>query len=160
LWESLRDVVDNVPAPVSVTVKVQRPMLAKFLLLHGAELAAPPPQEPTDTESTDPVQLQVRFRSLGSAEQLLHSAPPSRSWSRPNCVTHWSAGLRRPSPCTKAPQQADSGHRPDASAREQAHDVTHPGRVLAHRIKTRLGGLLQRREQAVRVDSRNAPDRT
>lgn len=51
LWETLRDVVDNVPAPVSVTVKVQRSMLAKFLSLHGAELAAPPPQEPADTEN-------------------------------------------------------------------------------------------------------------
>jgi predicted DNA-binding transcriptional regulator YafY len=75
LWESLRHGVDNVPTPVSVTVQVQRRMLAKFLALHGAELAAPPPQEPADAESTDPVQLEVRFRSLGSAEQLLLFGP-------------------------------------------------------------------------------------
>ncbi len=75
LWESLRYRVDNVPTPVSVTVKVQRPMLAKFLALHGAELAAPPPQEPADTESTDPVRLEVRFHSLRLAEQLLLFGP-------------------------------------------------------------------------------------
>jgi predicted DNA-binding transcriptional regulator YafY len=74
LWESLRHGVDNVPGPLGVTVKVQRPVLARFLLLHGAELAAPPP-EPTGAESTDPVQLQVRFRSLASAEQLLLFGP-------------------------------------------------------------------------------------
>jgi len=48
-------------------VKVQRPM--------PAELAAPPPQEPADAESTDPVQLEVRFHSVGSAEQLLLFGP-------------------------------------------------------------------------------------
>ncbi|MGJ5894812.1 WYL domain-containing protein [Streptomyces sp. V2] len=75
LWESLRHRVDNVPTPVRVTVQVQRPMLAKFLALHGAELAAPPPREPADAESTDPVRLEVRFPSLGSAEQLLLFGP-------------------------------------------------------------------------------------
>ncbi|MET7355229.1 helix-turn-helix transcriptional regulator [Streptomyces mirabilis] len=75
LWETLRYGVDNVPTSVSVTVKVQRPMLAKFLALHSADIAAPPPQEPADAESIDPVQLQVRFNSLGSAEQLLLFGP-------------------------------------------------------------------------------------
>jgi predicted DNA-binding transcriptional regulator YafY len=45
------------------------------LILRGADLAAPPPQEPAAAESTDPAQLEVRFHSLGSAEQLLLFGP-------------------------------------------------------------------------------------
>ncbi|MEU5023293.1 helix-turn-helix transcriptional regulator [Streptomyces milbemycinicus] len=85
VWDTLRRRIDDIPAPVCVTVGVRREVLARFLRIHEADLApdAPVPdaQRPADeADSSDPERqladperelVELRFRSLGAAEALL-----------------------------------------------------------------------------------------
>jgi predicted DNA-binding transcriptional regulator YafY len=73
VWDSLRRRIDHIPTPIAVTVSVSRQILGRFLRVHRADLAGPPPAEPATEAGSDPerVRLQLQFRSLGAAEALL-----------------------------------------------------------------------------------------
>jgi predicted DNA-binding transcriptional regulator YafY len=73
VWDSLRRRIDDIPTPVTVTVSVSRQILGRFLRVHQADLAGPPPAEPATEPGSDPqrVRVQMQFRSLGAAEALL-----------------------------------------------------------------------------------------
>jgi predicted DNA-binding transcriptional regulator YafY len=73
VWDSLRRRIDDIPTPVAVTVSVRRQILGRFLRVHQADLAGPPPVEPATEAGSDPqrVRVQLQFRSLGAAEALL-----------------------------------------------------------------------------------------
>ena len=73
VWDSLRRQIDDIPTPVAVTVSVGRQILGRFLRVHQADLAGPPPAEPATEPGTKPqrVRVQLQFRSLGAAEALL-----------------------------------------------------------------------------------------
>jgi predicted DNA-binding transcriptional regulator YafY len=73
VWDSLRRRIDDIPTPVAVTVSVSRHILGRFLRVHQADLAGPPPAEPATEPGSDPqrVRVELQFRSLGAAEALL-----------------------------------------------------------------------------------------
>jgi predicted DNA-binding transcriptional regulator YafY len=73
VWDSLRRRIDDIPTPVAVTVSVSRQILGRFLRVHQADLAGPPPAEPATEAGSEPqrVRVQLQFRSLGAAEALL-----------------------------------------------------------------------------------------
>ena len=74
VWDTLRRVIDDIPAPVPVTVSVRRESLSMFLRVHEANLAgAPVPAGPRDQAGGEParVAVELRFRSLLAAEELL-----------------------------------------------------------------------------------------
>ena len=87
------------------------------MILHGADLAAPPPQEPAAAESADPVQLEVRFHSLGSAEQLLLFGPAVEVLKPAELRDALVRRAQETIALYGGAQQADSGHRPDSSVR-------------------------------------------
>jgi predicted DNA-binding transcriptional regulator YafY len=72
VWDTLRRVIDDIPAPLLVTVSVRREILGKFLRLHQSDLAGPPPDPaPGAGHQPDRVPVDLRFPSLGAAEILL-----------------------------------------------------------------------------------------
>jgi predicted DNA-binding transcriptional regulator YafY len=77
VWDTLRRRIDDIPAPLPVTVSVRRETLAKFLRVHDADLADPPPADSLsgdsdgDGDSPERVTVELRFRSLTAAEALL-----------------------------------------------------------------------------------------
>jgi predicted DNA-binding transcriptional regulator YafY len=73
VWDSLRRRIDDIPTPVAVTVSVSQQILGRFLRVHQADLAGPPPAEPAIEPGGDPerVRVELQFRSLGAAEALL-----------------------------------------------------------------------------------------
>ncbi|MFG1687507.1 helix-turn-helix transcriptional regulator [Nonomuraea sp. NPDC049269] len=73
VWDNLRRHIDDIPAPLPVTVSVRREILAKFLRIHEADLAGPPPTDLTPDTDGQPerVHVELRFRSLTAAEALL-----------------------------------------------------------------------------------------
>ncbi|MGO4756034.1 helix-turn-helix transcriptional regulator, partial [Streptomyces sp. 2MCAF27] len=75
VWNTLRRRIDDIPAPVAVTVGVRREILARFLRIHEADLAPAPdaPRSAAEADSGDPERqlVELRFRSLGAAEALL-----------------------------------------------------------------------------------------
>jgi predicted DNA-binding transcriptional regulator YafY len=73
VWDSLRRRIDDLPTPVAVTVNVSRQILGRFLRVHQADLAGPPPAEPATQAGSEPqrVRVELHFRSLGAAEALL-----------------------------------------------------------------------------------------
>jgi predicted DNA-binding transcriptional regulator YafY len=73
VWDSLRRRIDDIPTPVAVTVSISRQILGRFLRVHQADLAGPPPAEPATEPGSDPerVRVELQFRSLGAAEALL-----------------------------------------------------------------------------------------
>ncbi|MPY59656.1 helix-turn-helix transcriptional regulator [Streptomyces spongiae] len=79
VWDTLRQRVDAIPAPVRVVVKVQRSVLARFLRYHEAELTGPAPAlEQAEAEAGsggEPVELLLRFPALRAAEQLQAFGP-------------------------------------------------------------------------------------
>jgi predicted DNA-binding transcriptional regulator YafY len=79
VWKVLAKGIDQIPAPVQVVVRVQRAVLARFLRYHEADLAAPAPAlEEAESEAGsdgEPVELELRFPALRSAEQLLVFGP-------------------------------------------------------------------------------------
>lgn len=72
VWEVLRRGIDDVPAPVAVTVRVRTAVLAMFLRVHAADLAGP-----ADGFRPEPgwTPVELRFRSLYAAEALLAFGP-------------------------------------------------------------------------------------
>lgn len=85
VWDSLRRQIDDIPTPVAVTVSVGRQILGRFLRVHQADLAGPPPAEPATEPGTKPqrVRVQLQFRSLGAAEALLMFGTDAEVLSRP-----------------------------------------------------------------------------
>ncbi|HKS98105.1 MAG TPA: YafY family protein [Rugosimonospora sp.] len=72
VWDGLRRRIDDIPAPVAVVVRVRREILGRFLRVHAADLADPPPADlPDEADRQTRVEVQMRFRSLGAAETLL-----------------------------------------------------------------------------------------
>ncbi|KAK1182065.1 YafY family protein [Streptomyces sp. NBS 14/10] len=89
VWNTLRRRIDDIPAPVSVTVGVRREILARFLRIHEADLAPASDalRSAAEADSVDPERqlaeperqladperqlVELRFRSLGAAEALL-----------------------------------------------------------------------------------------
>lgn len=73
VWDRLRRRIDDIPTPVAVTVSVSRQILGRFLRVHQADLAGPPPAEPATQSGSEPqrVRVEMAFRSLGAAEALL-----------------------------------------------------------------------------------------
>jgi predicted DNA-binding transcriptional regulator YafY len=61
------------PNPVAVTVSVRQQILGRFLRVHQADLAGPPPAEPATEPGSEPqrVRVEMAFRSLDAAEALL-----------------------------------------------------------------------------------------
>ncbi|WP_431931038.1 helix-turn-helix transcriptional regulator [Nonomuraea jabiensis] len=68
VWDGLRRHIDHIPAPLPVTVSVHRDILGRFLRIHEADLAGPPPATDGQPER---VPVQLHFRSLAAAEALL-----------------------------------------------------------------------------------------
>jgi predicted DNA-binding transcriptional regulator YafY len=85
VWDTLRRRIDDLPTPVAVTVSVSRQILGRFLRVHQADLAGPPPAEPATEPGSDPqrVRVQLQFRSLGAAEALLMFATDAEVLSPP-----------------------------------------------------------------------------
>ena len=85
MWDSLRRQIDDIPTPVAVPVSVGRQILGRFLRVHQADLAGPPPAEPATEPGTKPqrVRVQLQFRSLGAAEALLMFGTDAEVLSRP-----------------------------------------------------------------------------
>ncbi|WP_460346775.1 helix-turn-helix transcriptional regulator [Actinoallomurus acanthiterrae] len=73
VWDRLRRHIDDIPAPVLVTVSVRREVLGKFLRLHQADLAGPAPVDllPDTEPQPERVPVDLRFPSLRAAEMLL-----------------------------------------------------------------------------------------
>jgi len=74
VWEILRRRIDDIPAPLAVTVRVRDEILALFLRVHAADLAAP---ATADLPSDEPgwTRVELRFRSLFGAQPLLSFGP-------------------------------------------------------------------------------------
>jgi len=74
VWEILRRRIDDIPAPLAVTVRVRDEILALFLRVHAADLAVP---APADLPSDEPgwTRVELRFRSLLGAQPLLSFGP-------------------------------------------------------------------------------------
>ncbi len=66
VWDGLRRQIDDAPADIRVAVRVRRPVLGRFLRLHQADLAAPPPDDRSDW-----VPLELRLPALGAGRPLL-----------------------------------------------------------------------------------------
>ncbi len=76
LWDTLRRRIDDIPAPLAVTVSVRREILAKFLRVHEADLAAPQADgQLPETDDPERVTVELRFRALITAEALLAFGP-------------------------------------------------------------------------------------
>jgi predicted DNA-binding transcriptional regulator YafY len=77
VWETLRRGIDDIPAEVAVTARVRDEVLALFLRVHAADLAAPAavglPPELEDKPGWTRVEL--RFRTHLSAQALLAFGP-------------------------------------------------------------------------------------
>lgn len=73
VWDTLRRQVDQVPAEVRVVVRVRHTSLARFLRIDQADLATPQSADalPAPDDIPEHTELEVRFRSLGAAQQLL-----------------------------------------------------------------------------------------
>ena len=76
VWEALRRGIDDLPAPVAVTVRVRDDLLALFLRVHQVDLADPglaesPPPAAEAGWST----VELRFRSLFGVQPLLAFGP-------------------------------------------------------------------------------------
>ncbi|MEU7380106.1 WYL domain-containing protein [Streptomyces sp. NPDC042207] len=75
VWDRLRRGIDDLPAPLAVTVEVRDDILAMFLRVHAADLAVPlvaPETVPPD-RAVEPgwTRVELRFRSLLAAQPLL-----------------------------------------------------------------------------------------
>ncbi|MFJ6393404.1 helix-turn-helix transcriptional regulator [Streptomyces sp. NPDC091972] len=75
VWDLLRRGIDDLPAPLAVTVRVRTDVLAMFLRVHAADLAAPgvAPQTVPPDRADDPgwTRVELRFRSVPAAQPLL-----------------------------------------------------------------------------------------
>ncbi len=73
VWDTLRRGIDDIPAPLPVTVSVRREIVGKFLRIHEADLAEPSGAGSLPEAGSDPgrVIVNLRFRSVGAAEALL-----------------------------------------------------------------------------------------
>ncbi|MEU0846125.1 YafY family protein [Streptomyces sp. NPDC005962] len=72
VWDVLRRRIDDIPAPVPVTVAVRREILGRFLRVHQADLAGPHvPAAALPEEAGERATVELRFRSLGAAQALL-----------------------------------------------------------------------------------------
>ncbi|MDP9792737.1 putative DNA-binding transcriptional regulator YafY [Catenuloplanes nepalensis] len=65
-WEVLRARVDDFPARLTVRVRVAPAVLARFALMHRAELLSPVP-----ADTAEPVELELRFAATAAARTLL-----------------------------------------------------------------------------------------
>jgi predicted DNA-binding transcriptional regulator YafY len=80
VWPTLRRTIDDVPAPLAVTVRVRDEVLPMFLRVHQADLA-----DPNAAASSAPVgepdgepgwtRVELRFRALLGAQPLLAFGP-------------------------------------------------------------------------------------
>lgn len=76
VWDVLRRRVDDIPAPLAVTVKVRDEILPKVLRIHESDLAAPDPIGSAETEPEPGwTRVELRFRALVAAETLLVFGP-------------------------------------------------------------------------------------
>ncbi|TQM38826.1 helix-turn-helix transcriptional regulator [Pseudonocardia cypriaca] len=77
VWDTLRRSIDDIPAPLAVTVSVRREVLAKLLRVHEADLAPPPADGRAREAIGGPEReiVELRFRSLVAAEALLAFGP-------------------------------------------------------------------------------------
>ena len=77
IWDTLRRRIDDIPAPIAVTVSVRREVLARFLRVHDADLAAPQPDGRASEAAGDRDReiVELRFRALFAAEALLAFGP-------------------------------------------------------------------------------------
>ncbi|MFD9387225.1 hypothetical protein ACFWAZ_29875 [Streptomyces collinus] len=68
------------PAPLAVTARVRNEILAKFLRIHEADLAAPTPAESPPEPEGEPgwTKVELCFRSLPAAETLLAFGPDAQ----------------------------------------------------------------------------------
>ncbi|WP_238545553.1 MULTISPECIES: WYL domain-containing protein [Streptomyces] len=71
VWEELRRNIDDAPAHLRVVVRVRSSVLGRFLRLHQADLAGPPPAGARGEGDSEWVELELRFRELGAARPLL-----------------------------------------------------------------------------------------
>lgn len=77
VWQGLRLRIDDIPAPLAVTARVRNEILARFLRIHEADLAAPAPAESPPEPEGEPgwTKVELRLRSLPAAETLLAFGP-------------------------------------------------------------------------------------
>ncbi|MFI2635106.1 helix-turn-helix transcriptional regulator [Streptomyces collinus] len=80
VWQGLRRRIDDIPVPLAVTARVRNEILAQFLLIHEADLAAPAPAESPPEPEGEPgwTKVELRFRSLPAAETLLAFGPDAQ----------------------------------------------------------------------------------
>lgn len=117
IWDTLRRVIDDIPAPLLVTVSVRREILGKFLRIRQADLAGPPPADPAPGTGHQPDRVQVdpRFPSLGAAEIPLDFGTDGEVLTPPNSARPWPA--RRPTPTPATPPTRNTGRLPPADQR-------------------------------------------
>ncbi|MFI0780114.1 helix-turn-helix transcriptional regulator [Streptomyces sp. NPDC021212] len=72
VWDTLRRRIDDIPAPVAVTVRVRDEILAKFLRIHQPDLDGAPVEPEHEPGWT---RVELRFRALPAAEALLAFGP-------------------------------------------------------------------------------------
>ena len=113
VWDTLRRQVDDIPAPLLVTVSVRREILGKFLRIHQGDLAGPPPAGPSPGTGHQPgrVQVELRFPSLGAAEILLDFGTDAEVLA----PAELRQALARKAADAAARYAADPEHRPAAA---------------------------------------------
>jgi len=106
-------VIDDIPAPLLVTVSVRREILGKFLRIHQADLAGPPPADlpPGTGHPPERVQVDLRFPSLGAAEILLDFGTDAEVLT----PAELRQALARKAADAAARYAADPEHRPAAA---------------------------------------------
>jgi len=77
VWDGLRRLIDDVPAPFAVTARVRDESLALFLRYFAADLAPGPEAAPDRGPDDEPgwTRVGLRFRSLPGAQPLLAFGP-------------------------------------------------------------------------------------
>ncbi|MGH3170017.1 MAG: helix-turn-helix transcriptional regulator [Trebonia sp.] len=75
VWDTLRRAIDDIPASLAVAVRVRDEILAMFLRVHQADLAAPASAPPKREDEPGWTRIELRFRSHLSAQPLLAFGP-------------------------------------------------------------------------------------
>ena len=109
VWDTLRRVIDDIPAPLLVTVSVRREILGKFLRIHQADLAGPPPADLPPGTGHPPERVQSTCGSPPWAQQKYSwtSAPTPKSSPPPSSARAWHA--RQPRPPLATPPTRNTG---------------------------------------------------
>ncbi len=133
VWDTLRRGIDDIPAPLPVTVSVRREIVGKFLRIHEADLAEPSGAGSLPEAGSDPgrVIVNLRFRSVGAAEALLAFGSDAEVLA--------PAELRQARRPAEAPGQTSTSWMGSPRRWDQRHTalMSSPSRVSARNVNSR-----------------------